>query len=191
MPERGRLMNGEAAHNGQKMADSVDDGDASSVSSYETTREMSGEDLDDEEDNTDTPLPTPHLSFTPTIPNGPPVPPKEVEAVVGGGSQVSQSTSSTTATSSSNAPTRRKSVRMSLPPTFSTTPPAIDDNEAGTVRGRSYEPWSPPLPVKGEQGGWRSKIREPVQHETWHDSSDSEDEEYRRAKRLLTRMSRK
>ncbi|KAH9915586.1 uncharacterized protein BXZ73DRAFT_54222 [Epithele typhae] len=38
-------------------------------------------------------------------------------------------------------PRRRKSVRMSLPPTFSTTPPALDDDDGDEASAR-HAPWS-------------------------------------------------
>ena len=70
------------------------------------------------------------------------------------------------------------------------TPPAIDEDDLD--KGRRYDPWSPSNSYNvGNGGGWRSKIREPVDRDIWRDSSDSEDEEYSRAKRLLGRLSRK
>ncbi|KAI0338781.1 hypothetical protein BDW22DRAFT_1432302 [Trametopsis cervina] len=177
------------------------DDDTSSISSYETTNEILDEDDDAEETDVPTPHATPHISqWTPPPPapaRAPAPPPKEAPAPVGG-SQVSNSTSSSnnTATNSTSAPTRRKSVRMSLPPTFSATPPALDDaDDDDEVKARRHEPWSQPQPrtdVGGGGGeGWRSRIKEPVEKNVWHDSSESEDEEYNKARRLLGRMSRK
>lgn len=185
LPEGTRPINGISLPNGN-IANAVDDDDTSSISSYETTQEIPREGLDSDE-GTDTPHPTPYLLSLPAPVSAPALPPKDINNTTVGGSQVSQSTDST-ATSSTSAPLRRKSVRMSLPPTFSTTPPAFDENDEMPGRGRRYEPWSPPLEV--EPPVWRSKIKEPVEREVWHDSSGSEDEEYNKAKRLLNRVSK-
>lgn len=157
-----------------KMSKQSDDGDdAASISSYETTLEM----LDEDEDDASTPV----LTFVTELP--PPPPPKQVEVLANtGGSDVSQSTNSSTTA----APTRRKSVRMSLPPTFSATPPALDERDERTER--QYEPWS--SQHNGEaHHGWSSKIREG--RDLWQDSSEDEDEEYSAAKRLLSKIGRK
>lgn len=66
-------------------------------------------------------------------------------------------------TVSTETPTRRKSVRVSLQPTFSPTPPALEDDE-----GHSRYPWNS---TKGDN---HDESSEPV---IWQDSSD-EDEEY-------------
>jgi hypothetical protein len=71
------------------------------------------------------------------------------------------------------APQRRKSVRVSLQPTFSPTPPAIDDTEDEAEEGSRHAPWSSPPPA-----------------DMWEDSSE-EDVEYQKAKKLLNRASRK
>ncbi|PCH34853.1 hypothetical protein WOLCODRAFT_139621 [Wolfiporia cocos MD-104 SS10] len=141
------------------------DDDAISVSSYETGHE----ELDDHE-------PEP----------APPPPPQEEKPHGLGGSDLSQSTSSTMMTGA--APTRRKSVRMSLPPTFSVTPPAIDDDDS--PRGR-HSPWSSktaerPAMYTGPTG-WSSRVPDHRQRDMWEDSSD-EDEGYSAARRLLSRM---
>ena len=81
---------------------------------------------------------------------------------------------------------------MSLPPTFSTTPPAIDDDtdEGGEGQGRSrHAPWSPPQNM--QQGRWGSRIEEYGQKDMWVDSDEEEDGEYSAAKRLLARVSGK
>jgi len=143
--------------------------DAASISSYETGHE----DFDEE----------PELSAVP-----PPPPPhdEKLDTSVTIGSDLSSSTA-TTAT----APVRRKSVRMSLPPTFSATPPALDDNDEET-RGR-YNPWSSSSvraePSSARSTGWTTRIDQNGTRDAWQDSSD-EDEEYRTAKRLLNRLSR-
>ncbi|KAK0468569.1 hypothetical protein IW261DRAFT_1518243 [Armillaria novae-zelandiae] len=79
---------------------------------------------------------------------------------------------SSTASTETPGPRRRKSVRVALQPTFSTTPPAIDyDDEALWAR------------ANGE--GWKDEERD-----MWADSSD-EDVEYQRAKMLLNRAARR
>jgi len=96
--------------------------------------------------------------------------------------------------------TRKKSVRMSLPPTFSTTPPAIEYSPA--ERKKRHEPWShsAPAPVVAARGGggggvksgsgWHSRIPDETAADLWADSSE-EDEEYGRARTLLTGFSKK
>ena len=85
---------------------------------------------------------------------------------------------------STSPPVRRKSVRVALPPTFSPTPPAID--EPGLT-----PPWDrgEKKHVNGVSEGWQSRVRGYPQGgeggaDMWADSSD-EDEEYQRARRLL------
>lgn len=80
-------------------------------------------------------------------------------------------------TVSTETPTRRKSVRVSLQPTFSPTPPALEDDEA---HGRY--PWN-----STKKGDNHDEFGEPV---IWQDSSD-EDEEYSRARKLLSRAGKK
>ncbi|KAG2123238.1 hypothetical protein DEU56DRAFT_830470 [Suillus clintonianus] len=98
-----------------------------------------------------------------SAPQAPPAPQHDIES---------------STTSNETLPTRRKSVRVSLHPTFSTTPPALDDDEAS---GRY--PWS--STKKDCDNGDGSS--EPV---VWQDSSD-EDEEYSRARKLLSRVGKK
>ncbi|KIP02613.1 hypothetical protein PHLGIDRAFT_37817 [Phlebiopsis gigantea 11061_1 CR5-6] len=160
--------------------DAPDDGDdVASISSYETTRET----LDDEELKTPVQAQTPRFAVPPATPSLPPaVPPKPVSPSANGnsnGSEASQSTESSTA-----GPTRRKSVRMSLPPTFSPTPPAVDDTDETMVR--RFEPWSSPVYSGGE---WASRIREG--RDVWQDSSEDEDEDYSAAKKLLSKFGRR
>ncbi|KAH9943606.1 hypothetical protein B0H21DRAFT_865863 [Amylocystis lapponica] len=137
-----------AKMNGDGDGDGDGGDDDASISSYETGREG----LDDDE-----PEPVP-----------PPPPPPHDPPHAAGGSELSNSTAST-----ATAPVRRKSVRMSLPPTFSVTPPARRGRHAPwDTRGRSG------APAAGEGA------------DVWANSSD-EDEEYNVARRLLSRASRR
>ena len=82
--------------------------DNASISSYETVHEN----LDSRSDS----------------PPAPPVPPRDPVVNTGVDSDLSHGTSSTAIASTDNGiPSRRKSVRMSLPPTYSITPPAKGD----------------------------------------------------------------
>ncbi|KAG1843184.1 hypothetical protein F4604DRAFT_1596947 [Suillus subluteus] len=74
--------------------------------------------------------------------------------------------------------TRRKSVRVSLQPTYSPTPPALDDDEA---HGRY--PWN----STKKDCNHHDESSEPV---IWQDSSD-EDEEYSRARKLLSKAGKR
>ncbi|KZT01977.1 uncharacterized protein LAESUDRAFT_444402 [Laetiporus sulphureus 93-53] len=172
------VTNGSKLRNGSRslLAPSPAEDDATSISSYETINEVF---YDAESD----PQPEPELDPSLAPPTPPPSDTKP-EPAKGGDLSRSVSSSSTTGT----GPIRRKSVRMSLPPTFSTTPPVFDDDDddAETTRGR-HHPW--PLngdASSGRQGGWSSRVQE---RDLWQDSSD-DDEEYLRAKRLLSRMSK-
>ncbi|KAI0654270.1 hypothetical protein C8Q70DRAFT_528399 [Cubamyces menziesii] len=145
--------------------------DVSSISSYETGREV----LDDDEDGE---------SLHDLPPPPPPPHDERTHEIVTSGSDISQSTASTT-----SPPVRRKSVRMSLPPTFSATPPAIDDtDEDGESK---HQPWSsrggPPTPRPESHSGWGSRIERNGARDVWDDSSDSDVPEYSTAKRLLAR----
>lgn len=136
--------------------------DTASISSYETGHENFAEESD---------------SMA-----APPPPPHDEKPLTTSGSDMSNSTASTA------GPARRKSVRMSLPPTFSATPPAIDDDE--DARGR-HHPWSPSTkaPTVGP-GGWTSRHERRGTGDLWVDSSDDDDEEYRTAKHLLSRVTK-
>jgi hypothetical protein len=95
-----------------------------------------------------------------------------------GESDISSSTAAASAGDTEGVPARRKSVRMSLPPTFSTTPPALEDWEG-----------------EKEKFPWASRIPEPdrranPERNIWEDSSD-EDEEYSMARKLLSRVAGK
>lgn len=204
--------------------------DISSISSYETGHEM----FDDAPD-------TPPASSTPDMPPAtsspraspkpmPPLPPLQTDVPTHpiDGSEVSQSTESTVhtgpgtesvdhgtgQTQQQQPPRRRKSVRMSLPPTFSATPPAIDD----TDEDDGHAPWSAARGHKsgagnghanpragahaaahspkqngaagGGGGGWGTRIEESGARDVWEDSSD-EDAEYSAARRMLAKFSRK
>ncbi|KAI9065732.1 hypothetical protein FKP32DRAFT_1590291 [Trametes sanguinea] len=162
--------------------------DISSISSYETGRE----ELDDDE------------VLPPDSAQAPPPPPHDDPHVrdTAGGSELSNNSTASTA-STASPPVRRKSVRMSLPPTFSTTPPAIEDTDEdeagdGTPGRRRHEPWSsrggPPTPrPEASPPVWGSRIERNGTRDVWAaDSSDeSEDAEYSAAKRLLSRLSKK
>lgn len=124
--------------------------DVSSISSYETGHEN----LYEEEET-------------------PPAPPAHDHAA----SDVSASTAST---QTPVAPARRKSVRVSLRPTFSPTPPAFDDEE-------SHAPWGDSTITDPPS---RQKAATDVEKDIWEDSSD-EDEEYRKARKLLSRAGKK
>ena len=138
------------------------DADEASVSSYETGHENP----DDEEEETDEdspPAPPPH--------DEPPAP-----------SDISASTASTLTA----VPTRRKSVRVSLQPTFSPTPPALDDDETHMPWGGG-EAWGKKRSVAAARG---SEGEDEGEKHIWEDSSE-EDEEYRRARRMLARVGKK
>ena len=167
------------------------DGEASE-SSYETGHEMFDEEEDkDAGSGNDRPLPPP------------PTPPDKTTLVSANGDLSvgnqdrnrepdSDPTRSTRVTEplavvgnggdNASPPVRRKSVRVALPPTFSPTPPAIE--EAGLT-----PPWDrgeKKKHINGVGEGWQSRVRRYPQDgaDMWADSSD-EDEEYQRARRLL------
>ena len=119
-----------------------------------------------------------------------------------------------------SGPTRRKSVRVSLQPTFSPTPPAIDEDEDAVWERSGRLPSPPPaVPPKRDGGGAvngangvahdgddededgddqygyargkkKSERERERERDFWADSSD-EDEQYATARRMLTRASRK
>ncbi|KAH9475290.1 hypothetical protein JR316_0012401 [Psilocybe cubensis] len=143
-------------------------------------------------------------------------------------SDISHSTSSTVLGGSSlhtpsSQPRRRKSVRVSLQPTFSPSPPAIEyESEEEEKR---YSPWSgassssqgrasgretmgseennrrysmpaplpAPVPVRAAAPTHVGiSHRQPeVVYDMWQDSGSDEDEQYVRAKRLLTRAAKR
>ncbi|KAJ6510813.1 hypothetical protein C8R45DRAFT_1207661 [Mycena sanguinolenta] len=151
-----------------------DSDDAASISSYETGHETFNEDGDEtehEEEHGKPPTPPPHEYGNGTVLHESPIENNNnlIEDYGYGGSDLSASSAST----QTAAPQRRKSVRVSLQPTFSTTPPAIDDTEDEDEEGSRHAPWSRSQP-----------------QDMWEDSSE-EDVEYQKAKKLLTRISRK
>ena len=97
---------------------------------------------------------------------------------------------------SNGTPQRRKSVRVSLQPSFSPSPPIIydDDDEAharnGTVPPKAMRSAKQPDSASGTKTNGRSSKRrsEDIPLDLWENSSD-EDEEYANAKRLLSRVS--
>jgi hypothetical protein len=140
-----------------RISETLED-DSASISSYETGHE--------------------NFDSRPNSPLAPPVPPRDVVVNKGVDSDLSHGTSSTAIGSADNGVSRRKSVRMSLPPTYLKTPPARDEQEV------EKPPWS--------------LLRDNLRDETsrtlrngrdlWEDSSD-EDEEYSTARRLLSKHS--
>lgn len=111
----------------------------------------------------------------------------------------SNSTSTTSSTNIDNRPARRKSVRMALPPTFSTTPPAIDEDSDDEKR--RHQPWagrSTPVHAKpvhepheshAPPTGWSSRIAR--DRDMWENSSDEDEGEYGTARKLLSVFHRK
>ena len=119
-------------------------------------------------------------SDTPSPPFTFPPPPVDPPPVRGGttASKLTPSANANTIESSSvstETPVRRKSVRVSLQPTFSSTPPALCDED-----GEGYAPWSETRGSEGGRGG-----RGGGHADVWADSSE-EDEVYSRARRLLS-----
>ncbi|KAI0738218.1 hypothetical protein C8Q80DRAFT_1222531 [Daedaleopsis nitida] len=174
------------------------DSDVSLVSSYETGHE----ELDDDEPASPAPAPAsaplaPHMSASASYHSPPPLLPEHAQD----GSEMSHSTNSTVLTPPADGqgqapPRRRKSVRMSLPPTFSTTPPAIedadvdaDDRSAGQGPHK-HSPWASPGGGSLAPHGWGTRIEANSARDVWQDSSD-EDVEYSTAKRMLARFSRR
>lgn len=94
-----------------------------------------------------------------------------------------QGESDVSAESTSGGAKRRKSVRVSLKPTFSPTPPALDEDE-DEIWKRSGRPEAL---GNNEDGDVKVNGRE---RDFWADSSD-EDEEYSKARKMLTRASKK
>jgi len=137
--------------------------DNASISSYETVHE--------------------NLDSRSNSPLAPPVPPRDLVVNTGVDSDLSHGTSSTAIASTDNGiPSRRKSVRMSLPPTYSITPPAREDWEV------DKPPWSGSRGYVLEEAPWTSRNETFGERDLWEDSSD-EDEEYRTARKLLSKLS--
>lgn len=137
--------------------------DNASISSYETVHE--------------------NLDSRSNSPPAPPVPPRDPVANTGVDSDLSHGTSSTAIASTDNGiHSRRKSVRMSLPPTYSITPPAKEDWEVEKPL------WPGSREYAREEALWTSRNENIGERDLWEDSSD-EDEEYRTARKLLSKLS--
>jgi hypothetical protein len=155
----------------RKDKDDDEGSDSGSLASFRTVRESLEDDI--------TPTPTPA-----TIP----IPASSSSLAVPGQDESDVSASSNSAGGggggSGGAGTRRrKSVRVSLQPTFSPTPPALDEDEDETWK-RSGRP---------EPQGSANDVEDKVngrERDFWVDSSD-EDEEYSKARKMLTRTSKK
>ena len=171
---RGRPL--ERALVANRMSLNSDPRDSMSISSYETGRESPMS-------SSPSPSPSPQplslqpqsSSQTPTA-RSPPVLREQVPRDHDQGGATSSTASGDTQT------VRRKSVRVSLQPTFSPAPPAgydqfdEDENEPG-----------------GRHVSWSSRTKRvsgAATHDVWQDSSE-EDEEYRRARQLLSRMGKR
>ncbi len=166
--------------NGKK--DDVDEGsDSDSIGSFRTVRES----LEEE------PTPTPQLATIPTSSSSLAVPGQNESEVSG---------SSNSAAGAGAGTRRRKSVRVSLQPTFSPSPPALDEDE-DEIWKRSGRP----EPLGGntngghdddddydhdKRNGWGKNGARDRERDFWVDSSD-EDEEYSKARKMLTRTSKK
>ena len=186
--------------------DDEDGSDSGSVRSFRTVRES----LDEE--TTPTPPAATITAASSSLPSSLAVPGQHDSDVSG--------SSNNSAAGAGAGTRRRKSVRVSLKPTFSPSPPALDDDE-DEIWKRSGRP--EPLPVGGGgttndhhddsdddhdqdhdkrnasglwknlNGGARDHHHHHHHHgerDFWADSSD-EDEEYSKARRLLTRASSK
>ncbi|TFK51259.1 hypothetical protein OE88DRAFT_1699706 [Heliocybe sulcata] len=101
-------------------------------------------------------------------------------------------------------PVRRKSVRLVSEPMFSPTPPALEEYD------QRYGPWDAAPDEhsrgraddeirtssnRGDQGssGWKMRNGRAMEEvgDVWEDSSAEEDEEYRTARRMLSKMGRR
>ena len=169
---RGRSM--ERATN--RMSVSSDPRDSMSISSYETGRESPMN------SPPSSPLARP-LSLLAQSPSQTPAarpPPMSREQV-----SRDHDHGGTSSTASADTQTvRRKSVRVSLQPTFSPTPPAVydqfdDDDEPG---GRRTS-WS----SRSAEVHKTNRVAGAAPNDMWQDSSE-EDEEYSRARKLLSQM---
>jgi len=139
-----------------RISETLED-DTISISSYETVHE--------------------NLDSRSNSPVAPLVPPRDPVVNTGIDSDLSHGTSSTAIGSTDTGlPSRRKSVRMSLPPTYSITP----TREDWEVEKPS---WSPPR----DEAVWTSRNGNVGERDLWEDSSD-EDEEYSTARKLLSKL---
>ena len=172
--------------------------DISSISSYETGREVF-----DSEPEPDSPAPSSTPVRVPSPPpasasHAPPAIPQwttHSDGHMQDGSEVSHSTGSTILNGPANGdqpPRRRKSVRMSLPPTFSATPPAIEDTDEDDAGASKHAPWSSPGGGSIAPSSWGTRTDANGARDVWADSSDDDaDVEYSKAKRMLAKFSRK
>ena len=163
--------------------------DISSISSYETGHEVFDDEPPSPADLPPEPLSAPaSIAVAAAHPDPQPAPPQPHPQPDSHGSDLSNSTGSTilTAGGTDQPPRRRKSVRMSLPPTFSATPPAIED----TDEDEGHAPWASPGGGSIAPRGWGTRIEASGARDAWQDSSD-EDAEYSAARRMLARFSRK
>ena len=193
------------------------DSDASSIASFVTVQEDFEGDADESNSpsSTGTPQPissqlpqlsslgddaTPRIGFNqPTfIPPAPPphdpppiIPPKEPDA------QAPIQTNGNSHANGDGQPARRKSVRMALPPTFSATPPAIDEDSEDEKS--KHQPWagrSPPAQTKLMHDSypppapvWSSRIAR--DRDMWENSSDEDEGEYGTARKMLSVFSKR
>ncbi|KAJ6632158.1 hypothetical protein B0H10DRAFT_1976355 [Mycena sp. CBHHK59/15] len=174
IPVPAPMLNGTQSGKAPAQDAQDDSDDAASMSSYETGHEAFDDEGDETEHEEHAPAPPPHEFGNGRVLHHSPVENNSLIEDFGyGGSDLSASSASTQTGAAPGAPQRRKSVRVSLQPTFSTTPPAIDDDD--DAEGRSFRaPWEDRRPAS----------------DMWEDSSE-EDVEYQKAKRLLTRVARK
>lgn len=142
--------------------------DSMSISSYETGRES--------------PMSSPS-SPSPTL-----LPPLSPAPVPHASLQDQSHGASSTVSTEAPPTARRRSVRMSLKPTFSPPPPPLPDYDqfdeeenVNTWSDRAVEGW------KTRTGSHAAAAADPT--DVWEDSSE-EDEEYSRARRLLNRVTK-
>ncbi|KAJ8091706.1 hypothetical protein PM082_020941 [Marasmius tenuissimus] len=176
-----------------------DDDDAASISSYETGHEVfNGSSGDDTETERGPPTPPP--------PPPPPSQDKPQAAALpngignGNGNAITADLYTPSEDSQAQVPRRRKSVRVSLRPTFSPTPPAIEDDEEpswetqaqATAQAQERNEKQPayieptPPPKRRGYGDSDGGVRD-----MWNDSSEDEDNEYTSARRLLSKLGKK
>ncbi|KAE9404247.1 hypothetical protein BT96DRAFT_433694 [Gymnopus androsaceus JB14] len=174
-------------------SDSDSDSDAASISSYETGHERfdDGVELDSGEETETGHNGIDHLHRISTFGHG-------HDDDSGGSSDVSHSGSTETPMETQNVtdapapttpPKRRKSVRVSLQPTFSATPPAIEYEETEEEEGEENRSQKANGHANGDYWGLGSSHTAAPQ-DIWADSSD-EDVEYQQARTLLSKFSTK
>jgi hypothetical protein len=189
-----------------------DDDDSASTSSYETGRE----EFDDDEGKQERTLASGGIHAMSTAPKPGSRQEEDIDRRQGLGSSlvmplpvrssmppshsvVPKNTPPPDVFTPSSTPQRRKSVRVSLKPTFSPTPPAIEDEEDEAGRApfvfRAPRPRDTmdlevhtPSPVR--QAPKNYGAQKSTGKDVWDDDSD-EDSEYQRAKSLLLRATRR